>query len=339
MERKNPYLSIDPGPLPSSGDRPLEVCLVRGTAVESRHRVHAVVLEEGTQTMHWGRADLPLFPRSSVKLLQALSWVAPRFHEKWNLGTAELAIACGSHEGEEKHVQLVAQWLKKLGLSEEALECGAHDPYNKAATRALVKTGQMPSPLHNNCSGKHAGILTGCVSMGWELAGYSNYDHPAQEKIRSVLGEVWERDCRDLPWGIDGCGIPTYSLPLRALALGMYRAADAEKLSLDLQNGIKDLNRAIAEKSEYIGGTDSFCTKVVAETEGRVFAKVGAEGVYGIWIPAAKIGIALKCEDGTTRATEIALVSILNELGYPLRFHSPLVRRWGGEVVGQFFCV
>ncbi|MGZ3712762.1 MAG: asparaginase [Bdellovibrionota bacterium] len=339
MDRQNPFLNLEDQSLPPSGDRPLEVCLLRGTAVESRHRVHVIVhhAQQGI-IQQWGNTALPLFPRSSIKLMQALLWVAPEFYKKWELGFAEMAVSCGSHSGEPFHVKTVKQWLDKLGLSETALECGAHEPYDKKSNHALIREGKKPSPLHNNCSGKHAGILTACMGMGWSVEGYSNYDHPAQEGIRKILGVFLEQDVRGLAWGIDGCGIPTYSVPLNALAAAFASVAKPNKLPDELKAGVKLLNQAIAAKSEYIGGTESFCTKIVAETEGRVFAKVGAEGVYGAWIPGAEIGIAIKCEDGASRAAEAALVAVLGELGHTIGSYSALVRRWGGEVVGQFFC-
>jgi L-asparaginase II len=249
-----------------------------------------------------------------------------------------MAIACGSHEGENAHVATVSAWLQKLGLSEHDLECGGHDPYSRASAQALIREGKSPSPLHNNCSGKHTGFLTCCLAMGWPTKGYIDYDHPVQEKVREILGQFWETDARKLRWGVDGCGIPTYSVTLGMLARSLALAADPRSLSGELRDGVELLNRAITAKSEYIGGTESFCSQVVAETEGRVFAKIGAEGVYGIWIPAAHLGIAFKCEDGAPRATEAAVAAVLREMGYPLGFYQPLVRRWGGEVVGQFFC-
>jgi L-asparaginase II len=270
--------------------------------------------------------------------MQALLWVAPEFYKKWDLGSTEMALACGSHQGEPFHVKAVKSWLEKLGLDEKTLECGAHDPFDRKSSHALIREGKFPSPLHNNCSGKHAGILTACLAEGWPTEGYSNYDHPAQQKIRNILGVFLEKDVNAMAWGIDGCGIPTYSVPLDSLAGAMCYAANPQGLPAEYRSAMTLLNQAIAEKSEYMGGTESFCTQVVAETEGRVFAKVGAEGVYGAWIPKAEIGIAIKCEDGAARAAEAALVAVLHELGYPLGFYSSLLRRWGGEVVGQFFC-
>ncbi|MGZ3662111.1 MAG: asparaginase, partial [Bdellovibrionota bacterium] len=187
-------------------------------------------------------------------------------------------------------------------------------------------------------SGKHSGLLTFCQACEWETAGYTNYDHPVQKAIRETMAEFFGNDMERAHWGIDGCGIPTYSLSLEVMAKGMGRLADPRELNTQLRGAVGTLNAAIAAKPHFLGGTNSFCTKVVTETEGRVFAKLGAEGVYGAWIPQAGIGLALKCEDGTARAAEVAMAAVLRELGHPLGFFSPLVKRWTGEVVGQFVC-
>jgi L-asparaginase II len=337
MERRNPFVPVDAPPLPSEGERPLEVLLARGGSPESRHRVHALLCDSKGRTLkRWGSEALTFFPRSSIKLIQALAWVDSPASAPY--GTEELAIACGSHHGEPRHVEVVSRWLARLSLEEKDLECGAHDPYDKNSAKALARAGLEPCQLHNNCSGKHCGLLTACVASGWDTAGYTNYDHPVQERIRRHMSLFTDTDFSGAPWGIDGCGIPTYSLSLKSLALAMARVADPSPLDSQIQEAVRKLCGAIAERPLLIGGTDSFSSKVVSETEGRVFAKVGAEGVYGAWIPALGAGLALKCEDGNPRASEAALVAILGELGFPLGFSSPLARRWTGEVVGQFIC-
>jgi len=339
MERKNPLMTIDSGTLPACGEKPLEVCLIRGQAIESRHRVHVLVCDANGETLYqWGNPKLGFYPRSAIKLLQAATWVIEGLDKKWALGAEELSIACGSNHGEEAHVRLVEAWLKKLKLTEQDLECGPHAPYDAKAAKDLIRQGKEFSQLHNNCSGKHCGLLTLCREHGWEAKGYSFYDHPAQEKIRTVLGRFFETDMAKALWGIDGCGIPTYSITLQTLARTMGKVANPKALERDLGESVRALNGAIAAKPAFMGGSESFCSKVVAETEGRVFAKVGAEGVYGAWIPKAGIGVAMKCEDGGTRATEVAMAAVFRELGYPLNFFSPLVTRWTGEVVGQFIC-
>ncbi len=339
MERQNPFVLRDPPALHPPGDQPLEVALIRGGAIESRHRVHAVVMgKKGEVLYRWGSAAYSFFPRSSIKLLQAAAWVKDGVAQEFGLGKEHLAIACGSHHGEKVHTSLVEAWLAKLGLAEEDLECGAHAPYHVPTAHELVRAGQVPSQLHNNCSGKHAGLLTLCKARGWETQGYSFYDHPVQAALRETLGRFFEIDMAEALWGIDGCGIPTYSIPLSALAGSLAAAANARGIERSLGDAVKELNSAIGAHPAMIGGTNSFCSQIVAETEGRVLAKVGAEGVYGAWIPGSGIGIAMKCEDGAARATEVAMASVLRELGHPLGFPSALSRRWTGEVVGQFVC-
>lgn len=338
MDRKNPFQPLDPRPLPPSGSGPLEVCLVRGDAIESRHRVHAVVCDNmGNVREHWGNPQLSLFPRSSIKLIQAVSWVAPEYSQ-WKLGQEEMSIACGSHEGEEGHVQVVSRWLERLGLTEANLECGVHEPYHRPSARALARRGEEPCQIHNNCSGKHCGFLTACLAEGWPLAGYTNYDHPIQARLRTLMEPFFDVDFNKASWGIDGCGIPTYAVPLRALATAMARVADARVLDSQIQKAVSAITHSIAAHPELIGGSESFSSKVVPQTEGRVFAKVGAEGVYGVWIPTDGLGIAVKTEDGNARGAEVALAAILRELGHPLSFFSPFSRRWTGEIVGQFIC-
>lgn len=319
--------------------KPLEVALMRGMAIESRHRVHALVCDSQGETLHqWGNPELTFFPRSTVKILQAVAWVSEGLDAGWDIGDEELAIACGSHMAEPGHVEIVQRWLDKLGLPQSSLECGPHEPTHRPSAHALIRAGERACPIHNNCSGKHCGLLTACLSAGWPTAGYSSYDHPMQERLRQTMGEFLEVDLRAAPWGIDGCGIPSYCVPLRSLALAMAKTADTSGLGSQIQSTVARIARAIKAEPKLIGGTENFSSQVVAETEGRVFAKVGAEGVYGAWIPAEGLGIALKCEDGAGRAAEAALSAILRELGFPLSFYSPLVTRWGGEVVGQFIC-
>jgi L-asparaginase II len=339
MERKNPFVPLDSRPLPPSGLKPLEVALMRGMAIESRHQVHALVCDSSGRIMHqWGDPELTFFPRSTVKIIQAAAWVSRGRDRGWSIGDDELAIACGSHMAEPGHVEIVKRWLEKLGLPQSSLECGPHEPTHRPSVHALVRAGEEPCPIHNNCSGKHCGLLMACLNAGWPTAGYSNYDHPVQEELRQTMGEFLGFDLKAAPWGIDGCGIPSYSVSLRSLAIAMARTADPSALDSQIQEAIDRISRAIKARPELIGGTENFSSQVVAETEGRVFAKVGAEGVYGAWIPGEGIGVALKCEDGTGRAAEAALGSVLRELGFPLSFYSPLVTRWGGEVVGQFLC-
>lgn len=331
MERKNPFHPLDFAGLPAEGKAPLEVGVLRGSSVESRHRVHVLESDAaGNVLRYWGNPQLSFFPRSAVKMIQALVWVG----EEQKFGAEEIAIACGSHHAEDFHLQVVNRWLHALGLSEKNLECGAHEPSGKMAALALARSGESPCQIHNNCSGKHCGLLTACVGGGWAVEGYSSYDHPVQEKIRELLGLFFGSDLNQSSWGIDGCGIPSYAVSLQSMALAMARLADAGSLDSHIQKAVTQVNVAIKKHPLLIGGTESFSSKVVAETEGRAFAKMGAEGVYGLWLPQEGIGLSVKCEDGNVRAAECAVAAILRDLGHPISY-SPLLKRWTGEVVGQ----
>jgi len=261
-------------------------------------------------------------------------------HEKWKLGHEELALACSSHKAEKFHAEKVKTWLTKMGLSDKDLECGTHPPGNEDALYQIVKEGGNFCPLHNNCSGKHAGMLMGCLGFALPLKGYSNFDHPYQAKIREMMQKFFDVNMAQQPWGIDGCGVPSYALSLESLALGMARSADASLMGSGIGDGVNVLLKAISAAPEYFGGTESFSTKVVKATNGKVFAKEGAEGIYTAWIPEAKMGFALKVEDGAKRASEIAAARLLRELGYvlPVKAQMRAVKRWGGETVGEAYC-
>ena len=282
MERRNPFIHLDPYALPSEGNRPLEICLVRGQGIESRHRVHVLALDSQFREVHrWGDSEFSFFPRSAVKMMQAAAWVSRGVLDKASLTAEELALACSSHHGEPDHIQAVQGWLRKIGAQEDCLECGIHFPYHEESERALLRSGHEPSQIHNNCSGKHTGFLAFCRVCGWDFQGYSNYDHPVQAAIRETLGEFFGLEISQASWGIDGCGIPTYRVSLESMARAAAKLASPGLLRPELAEAVRILNSAIASNPRFIGGTNSFCSKVVSETEGRVFAKLGAEGEIG----------------------------------------------------------
>jgi L-asparaginase II len=209
---------------------------LRGGTVESFHRgALAIVDPSGTVRTALGDIHRPIFPRSAVKVLQALPLVASGAAEAFGLSDDELALACASHRGEPRHAETARSMLAKAGLDAGALECGAHWPYDDAAARALAAAGQSPSALHNNCSGKHSGFAcVGCLmarAAGAEpaayLKGYVEPDHPVMREVTAALQATTGADLADAPVGTDGCSIPTYAVPLRALALAFARVGTA----------------------------------------------------------------------------------------------------------------
>ncbi|MCC3303297.1 asparaginase [Sneathiella sp. HT1-7] len=300
----------------NSASLPFTVSVTRGSMVESRHLVSAAVCDSASKMVRcWGKVDSPVYLRSAIKPLQALPLVESGAADAFNVSEKELSLACASHTGEPIHVEAVTGWLERLGLGIEDLECGTHWPTYDPAARALAAAGQEPSPAHNNCSGKHSGFLCTAVHLKDQVKGYINREHPVQRRIVAVLEEFTDLDLSKAPIGIDGCSIPTIGIPLQQAALAFARFADPSKLSADRAAACARLQKSIAKYPEMIAGSDRLCTAINGAAKGRVIAKVGAEGVYLAALPEDGIGIAIKAADGTTRAVEVALGAILDELG------------------------
>ena len=333
---------------------PILVEAWRGDSVESQHRgAFAVVDAHGTVVASLGDIGRPVFPRSAVKVLQALPLVASGAADRFGLDDAELALACASHGGEPAHERTAASMLAKAGLDVQALECGAHWPYNEAAQRALAATAQAPSALHNNCSGKHAGfVCLGCLmaaaagrdARGF-LAGYVQPDHPVMREVTSALEAATGWRLADAPRGTDGCSIPTFGIPLERLAHAFARVATGHGLSPGHASAARRLRAAVARHPFMVAGSGRFDTRVMEGFGERVFCKVGAEGVYCAALPEAGLGIAVKVDDGNTaRACEVVMAALLRAWVEPLdaaqadlldALSGATLRNWRGVEVGR----
>jgi len=330
----------------------VEAC--RGATVESQHRgAFAVVDAGGRVVASLGDIARPVFPRSAIKVLQALPLVASGAAERFGLDDAELAIACASHGGEAAQVQTAASMLRKAGLDETALECGTHWPGTEGAARALAAEGRSPGALHNNCSGKHAGfVCLGCLmaqASGRDprafLAGYVQPEHPLMREVSAAIESATDVRLADAPRGIDGCSIPTYGIPLERLAHAFARVATGQGLSADHARAAHRLRQAVARAPFMVGGTGRFDTRVMQVSGERVFCKVGAEGVYCAALPETGLGIAIKIDDGnTSRACEVAMAALLqawmpaardDETALWGELSDVTLRNWRGTVVGR----
>jgi L-asparaginase II len=323
---------------------PVVVEVTRGDMVESRHRAAiAVVDADGRVVLSAGDIDRAVYPRSAIKPMQALPLVESGAADAFRLGEAELALACASHSGEPRHVAAVAAWLARIGCAPSDLECGTHAPVDAAAAGALAVGHIRPSALHNNCSGKHAGFLTVARHMGEPTGGYIGYDHPVQRRVRAALAELCGCDLAAVPHGIDGCGIPQYGIPLRALARGMARLAAPERLPPARTAAILRIRAAMAAEPFLVAGSGRFDTAAIEATSGAVLVKTGAEGVYAAILTDRGLGLALKVDDGAKRAAEVALGHALRRLGaLPdgaatrlAAFLEPAVHNVAGRVVGR----
>ncbi|MES2958126.1 MAG: asparaginase [Pseudomonadota bacterium] len=298
----------------------------RGGAVESFHRgAVAVVDGDGSLVASLGDVERPVFPRSAIKLLQALPLVESGAAEHFGLSDEELALACASHNGEPAHTRTAAAVLTKAGLDDSVLECGAHWPYHEPSAHALAAAATAPGVLHNNCSGKHAGfvclacLLAGPADPRGFLAGYVRPEHAVMREVGAAVQAATGCDLSRAPRGVDGCSIPTYAIPLRQLAHGFARAASGIGLSRGRAAAAARLRRAVAQAPFMVGGTARFDTRVMEALGERVFCKVGAEGMYCAAWPESGLGVALKIDDGnTSRACEVAMAALI-EAWVPLR--------------------
>ncbi len=291
-------------------------CIVevtRGDVVESSHRVHVAVYH-ATQGLiaSAGNPAHQSFVRSAIKMFQVLPFVEARGVEHFQLTAEELAVCTASHGGEPFHVAAARSILAKAGVNEDALACGAHLPLHEPTAHAMIAAGESPGRVHNNCSGKHAGMIAFCVQQQWSTNGYQRPAHPLQQRIRSTLARWMRVDAGEMALAVDGCGLPTFAIALDAVAEGCARFAAA---SSEGGSGPAMIVQAMTRHPEFVAGTDRLDTDLMRMANGRVFAKVGAEGFYCAGVPAMKLGVALKAEDGARRAAEPALLAVLHHLG------------------------
>jgi L-asparaginase II len=299
---------------------PVLVQVCRGDTVESFHRGAVAVLDaDGSVFAALGDINARVFPRSAVKVLQALPLLASGAADRYQLTDAELALTCASHNGEPAHVDAALSMLKKAGVDATALECGAHWPYLDTAIHAMAAKGQQPTALHNNCSGKHAGFVCLGCALGGNTAGFlSGYVQPTHAVMREVSAAIEATTgarLADAPMAIDGCSIPTYALPLRSLALAFARVGTGVGLGAAHAAAARRLRHAVAAHSFMVAGTGRFDTRVMAQLGERVFCKVGAEGVYCAALPELGLGVAIKVDDGNNaRACEVVMAAVIQAL-------------------------
>jgi L-asparaginase II len=293
-------------------ENPSLVEIWRGAMVESRHRGRYVVIDaDGAIVERRGDVDAPVYPRSAIKFLQAIPLIESGAADRFALASTELAIACASHGGEARHVETVRAWLGRIGLGESDLECGAHPPSHADSAAALVRSGRAPGALHNNCSGKHTGMLTTCIHLGDATKGYITPEHPQQRRVTDVFESMLGMSLGAAPRGLDGCSLPQFGIPLIALARGIARFGAPDKLDAKRAMACRRLGAAILAEPFMLAGTGRFCTRAIEACGGRALIKTGAEGVYVAAIPARGLGIALKIDDGAARAAEIAMGALL----------------------------
>jgi L-asparaginase II len=338
----------------------------RGVIVESRHAGAIVAIEPaGNLLAQLGDANLIVSTRSTIKAIQAIPLITSGAAERFKFTEGELAIVCASHSGQSFHTETVAALLARLGLNESDLRCGAHAPYNEEAAKQLEREGKAFTQLHNNCSGKHTGMLATCVQYGWPIDSYLSTDHPLQREIISLLRQLGELP-EELPTAIDGCSAPTFGVSLKSLATAFARLASftsstdqspetgsgsrfqAAVFDESVVKAAGRLARAMIAYPEMVGGTNRLDSDLMRVARESLFCKIGAEATYCIGVlPCTKfpkgLGLAIKVQDGGSRALGTVVIETLAQLGLldeaqqsELRaYHRPIVKNHRDLTVGE----
>lgn len=319
--------------------------VLRGRLVETRHRVHAVVTgPDGRLHAQAGDPSLVTFWRSASKFFQAAPLLTSGAAAALGLGDEALALACSSHNGEPRHLDVARSMLAALGLTESDLHCGGHPSLNEDIARSQIAAGTAFTRVYSNCSGKHAGMLALATHHGWPVAGYQEPGHPVQQASRTEVAQ-WAGLSPDVPFGTDGCGVPTFALPLVNMALAYARVAmvaegKAAPVGDQQAAAVARLVRVACEHPFLLAGTGRLDTELITATGGRVVAKVGADGVYCAALRDLGLGVAVKIEDGSHRALGPALLAILDVIapgavpGLDAWRHRPVLNT-NGVVVGE----
>lgn len=308
---------------------PVLVETVRGNWVESIHRGSVAVRDaEDNTILGLGDPSHPVLPRSAIKSLQALALFRSGAVDRFDLDDETIAMACASHLGEPEHIAVVTRTLEKLGLSVADLECGAHPPSSPAARRALAAAGGTPSAVHNNCSGKHAGMLADALALGVPAKDYVKREHPVQKLVRTCVEDVIGTDLSEDACGTDGCSIPTWAAPLDAFATGFARMATGKGLPEDLAKPARRIFAAATAHPFLVRGTDAFDTEAMTAFSGRLMVKIGAEGVYCGAVIDKGLGFALKIDDGNMNAAECAVANLLLAIAEPNEAERATLMKW-----------
>ena len=304
---------------------PVLVEITRGSMVESRHRgIIAVIDAAGGIIAGLGDIGITTWFRSAAKPFQTIPLIASGAAAHYGLTSRELAVITGSHSGESIHLEAVLSILNKIALDESALKCGAHMPFDDVSAKQLCAENRQPTTLHNNCSGKHAGMLAFAKHIGALVENYIDPDHPIQRRIRSELARFANVSVDEIKIAVDGCSAPVFGLSVEAMAQSYARLVAAEHTEIEpkLATAAEGVVNTMIEYPEMVGGTrNRLDTDLMLASKGQIISKVGAEGVQLLGVKPNErypkgLGIAVKIEDGDVRrARDPVVIETLRQLG------------------------
>lgn len=300
-----------------SGNNSVPLATVtRGGIVESLHRGYVAVVDAAGRVL-WGAGDPchVTYYRSSAKLIQALPIVASGAVDRFGITQLELAVICASHRGQDCHVEAVRSILAKIGLDESYLLCGVHRPVDGKQTRRLIREGREPTPIYNNCSGKHAGMLAYALHVGYPLDNYVDAQHPVQVDMHAAVAEVCGLASEQVIIGVDGCGVAVFGMPVANMAYAYARLAEPDAMPRHFHEAAVRVRSAMMENPVMVGGDGDLGTRLMQAYPGRLLAKGGAEGLFCVAALKFGVGICIKVEDGSPRALPVIVAEVLRQLG------------------------
>jgi L-asparaginase II len=308
--------------------------ITRGKINESIHNSKCLIKDSNYNTIFSTNDDNDLvYPRSAIKIFQAIPFVKSNAYKKYKLTTKQLAISCASHCGEKEHIQVLQDWLKKIKKNKKILQCGIHNPLNLDSSNKLLLKGNKANQLHNNCAGKHLGMLSGCLMYDMDLNNYLDFNHPYQKDIRKHLEYFMECKIQNKQKGIDGCNAPQYAFPLNKIAIAMIKLAKTYSDTLPFSTEIKLLLNAISKYPHLTGGLEKYDSQLMRITNGRLFAKGGAEGVILFVDKDKKIGGIIKVSDGNNRALPSSANEIFKKLNILNKNELQELSKWTNEII------
>lgn len=293
---------------------PILIESIRGKTLESFHRgVICVVNEEGEIVFSIGDEQQICYPRSTMKLFQHLPFLQSEEFKKVNLTPSQLAVMCGSHNGEIEHQKEAESILKLGGLKMNQLQCGGQMPELTKDRVELYKSGANPNHLHNNCSGKHAGFLLYCHLKGWSLENYLDPEHPLQQEIKQVVADLYEYPIEKLAMGRDGCSAPVYSMPIYNQAVSYKNLVSPKGTCSKYFESLQKIVEACTQHPFMVAGNKRYCTQLMEVAGEQVVAKTGADGVYCMGLRKKGWGVSIKIDDGTMGPQYIAAQHLLEK--------------------------
>jgi L-asparaginase II len=278
---------------------PILVEIYRNNVLESFHRgVVCVVNNKGEIVFSLGDVQQITYPRSAMKLLQVIPLIAGGGIEKFGFTLEEIAVMCGSHNAEPEHLRVINSILSKIGLDKNALNCGPQYPSSKRDANALIKADEKPHHIHNNCSGKHAGMLAACLLNGWPVENYIDPQHPLQQEILNVCSLMYEYPADKMVIALDGCSAPIFSVPVYNQALGYKNLVANKQFDPGIQNACNIIQEAVSKYPFMVAGTGRYCTDMMNITAPKIIGKTGAEGIFCMAFVDQQLGVCIKIDDG-----------------------------------------